>query len=66
LKHDVLHAEFGIAAHCRRDCLYRPCQGIVEEGALDVFASIETTAAHVRRALQVQRLLSPRSQRTVD
>ena len=32
-------------------------------GALDVFAGIETTAAHVRRALQVQRLLCARSQR---
>jgi predicted nucleic acid-binding protein len=32
-------------------------------GALDVFTGVETTAAHVRRALQVQRLLSTRSQR---
>jgi predicted nucleic acid-binding protein len=31
--------------------------------ALDAFASVETTAAHVRRALQVQRLLAERSQR---
>ena len=31
LKHDVLHAEFGIAAHCRCDLLHRTCQGIVEE-----------------------------------
>lgn len=31
--------------------------------ALGVFDSIETTAAHVRRALQVQRLLAERSQR---
>ncbi len=31
--------------------------------ALDAFTSIETTAAHVRRALQVQRLLAERSQR---
>src|SRR5258708_21246256 len=32
-------------------------------GALDVFAGVETTASHVRRALQVQRMLSARSQR---
>lgn len=32
-------------------------------GALGVFDSVETTAAHVRRALQVQRLLAERSQR---
>jgi predicted nucleic acid-binding protein len=32
-------------------------------GALDTFASVETTAAHVRRALQVQRLLGERSKR---
>lgn len=31
--------------------------------ALDAFGPIETTAAHVRRALQVQRLLAQRSQR---
>jgi predicted nucleic acid-binding protein len=31
--------------------------------ALDAFESIETTAAHVRRALQVQRLLASKSQR---
>lgn len=32
-------------------------------GALDAFDSIDTTAAHVHRALQVQRLLARRSQR---
>lgn len=32
-------------------------------GALGVFVRVETTATHVRRALQVQRLLSARSQR---
>ncbi|MGH2946758.1 MAG: PIN domain nuclease [Solirubrobacteraceae bacterium] len=32
-------------------------------GALDAFDRVETTAAHVRRALQVQRLLAHRSQR---
>jgi predicted nucleic acid-binding protein len=32
-------------------------------GALDAFEPIDTTAAHVRRALQVQRLLAQRSQR---
>lgn len=32
-------------------------------GSLDAFAAVETTAAHVRRALQVQRLLAQRSQR---
>lgn len=32
-------------------------------GALDEFAPVETTAAHVVRALQVQRLLATRSQR---
>lgn len=31
--------------------------------ALDVFAPVETSAAHVRRALQVQRLLAQASQR---
>ncbi len=31
--------------------------------ALDTFVAVETTAAHVRRALQVQRLLAARSQR---
>ncbi len=31
--------------------------------ALDAFDAVETTAAHVRRALQVQRLLAQRSQR---
>ena len=31
--------------------------------ALDVFAAVEITAAHFRRALQVQRLLAERSQR---
>jgi predicted nucleic acid-binding protein len=31
--------------------------------ALDAFAPIDTTAAHVRRALRVQRLLAERSQR---
>ncbi len=32
-------------------------------GALDAFEPVDTTAAHVRRALQVQRLLAQRSQR---
>lgn len=32
-------------------------------GALGAFEPVETTAAHVRRALQVQRLLADRSQR---
>lgn len=32
-------------------------------GALEAFAPVETTAAHVRRALRVQRLLAERSQR---
>ncbi|HLJ08248.1 MAG TPA: PIN domain nuclease [Acidimicrobiia bacterium] len=32
-------------------------------GALDAFGPVETTAAHMRRALQVQRLLAQRSQR---
>jgi predicted nucleic acid-binding protein len=32
-------------------------------GALEAFAPIDTTASHVRRALQVQRLLAERSQR---
>lgn len=32
-------------------------------GALDAFDPVETSAAHVRRALQVQRLLAARSQR---
>ena len=32
-------------------------------GALDVFELVESTAAHQRRALQVQRLLAQRSQR---
>jgi predicted nucleic acid-binding protein len=32
-------------------------------GALDAFVAVETTAAHVTRALQVQRLLAARSQR---
>lgn len=32
-------------------------------GALDAFLPVETTARHVRRALQVQRLLAGRSQR---
>jgi predicted nucleic acid-binding protein len=32
-------------------------------GALDAFESVETTSAHFRRALQVQRLLAQRSQR---
>lgn len=32
-------------------------------GALAAFDPVETTAAHVRRALQVQRLLAQRSQR---
>lgn len=32
-------------------------------GALDAFGPVETTAKHVRRALQVQRLLALRSQR---
>lgn len=32
-------------------------------GALDAFDLIDTTAGHVRRALQVQRLLAQRSQR---
>ena len=32
-------------------------------GSLEAFAPIDTTAAHVRRALQVQRLLADRSQR---
>lgn len=32
-------------------------------GALAVFALVDTTAAHVRRVLQVQRLLAARSQR---
>jgi len=31
--------------------------------ALDAFDAVDTTAAHVRRALQVQRLLAQRSQR---
>ena len=32
-------------------------------GALDAFIAVDTTAAHLRRALQVQRLLAERSQR---
>jgi len=32
-------------------------------GALDAFDALETTASHLRRALQVQRLLAARSQR---
>jgi predicted nucleic acid-binding protein len=32
-------------------------------GALDAFAAVDTTAAHLRRGLQVQRLLAERSQR---
>jgi predicted nucleic acid-binding protein len=32
-------------------------------GALDAFSWIETSSAHVRRSLQVQRLLATRSQR---
>lgn len=32
-------------------------------GALDAFTPVETTASHVRRALQVQRLLAARSRR---
>ena len=32
-------------------------------GALDAFAPVETSATHVARALQVQRLLAARSQR---
>lgn len=32
-------------------------------GALDAFAPVDTTTAHVHRALQVQRLLAQRSQR---
>jgi predicted nucleic acid-binding protein len=32
-------------------------------GALDAFEPVDTTAAHVRRALQVQRLLATRSKR---
>lgn len=32
-------------------------------GALDAFGAVDTTAAHVRRALQVQRLLVRQSQR---
>lgn len=32
-------------------------------GALDIFEAVESTAAHHRRALQVQRLLARRSQR---
>ncbi len=32
-------------------------------GALDAFDAVETTAPHVRRALQVQRLLAEHSQR---
>jgi predicted nucleic acid-binding protein len=32
-------------------------------GALDAFETVDTTAAHLRRALQVQRLLAARSQR---
>lgn len=32
-------------------------------GALESFAAVETTAVHLRRALQVQRLLAERSQR---
>jgi hypothetical protein len=32
-------------------------------GALDAFEAIQTTSAHIRRALQVQRLLATQSQR---
>lgn len=32
-------------------------------GALDAFVAVDTSAAHLRRALQVQRLLAERSQR---
>ena len=32
-------------------------------GALDAFQAVDVTAAHLRRALQVQRLLAARSQR---
>ena len=57
--------------------LARPSMGDLEVGysarnsdewdqliaALDAFDPVDTTAAHVRRALQVQRLLAQRSQR---
>ena len=32
-------------------------------GALDAFEAVDTTAAHIHRSLQVQRLLAQRSQR---
>jgi hypothetical protein len=34
LKHDVLHAELGIATHCCYDLLHRTTQGIFEETRL--------------------------------
>ena len=37
--------------------------GTASFAALDVFDRVETTAKHVSRALQVQRLLAQRSQR---
>jgi hypothetical protein len=32
-------------------------------GALDAFETLQTTSAHIRRALQVQRMLANQSQR---
>src|SRR5712692_5924852 len=55
LEHNVLDAEFRIAAHCRRDLLYFTCQGIVEEFRL-VSLEIRIPEADERRDAERRRV----------
>lgn len=62
----AIEGELGRAAICDLEVGYsarttREWDHLV--GALGIFVRVETTATHVRRALQVQRLLCARSQR---
>jgi predicted nucleic acid-binding protein len=59
-------AELGRASICDLEVGYSARNGDEWDllvGALDAFVRVETTAEHLRRALQVQRLLAERSQR---
>jgi predicted nucleic acid-binding protein len=62
----VLDNQVGWATICDLEVGYSARNADEWDGliaALNVAASVETTAVHVRRALQVQRLLASRSQR---
>ena len=62
----VLTGEIGRPSICDLEVGYSARNDVEWDrvvGALDVFDAVDTTAAHLRRAFQVQRMLAARSQR---